>query len=626
MRNNLSVSLFLILALLLASCGGGGGDGGATTGGSVEGGGGENQPLSWATAINNAPLLAMASSSSVTVAVGSGGFVKTSTDGNSWAIRGSGTTNTLRDIAWSGTKFVAVGDAGTILKSTDGISWSTAVLENSPQLNGITWSGTQFVAVGDGIFWSPDGVSWTSKTPSYTRQLAAITWTGTKFVAVSKGNVLKAADTLTSADGINWAVQGTAIESDLNAVSSSPSQVVMVGSAGIYSSPDGITWTQRQTSDRYLDVTWTGAQFVAVGGAINSIIMTSPDGITWTSKSSFSPVPNNNFGAISTVNWSGTQLLAVSRGGAGMGGMIITSPDGETWTLRSQGTEYDLRAVTWTGDQYVAVGAGYKPGEIAWGAAYTSPDGKVWTSRSIPNRDALLGIARAPGMLVTVGEFGNILNSTDGGNTWNSATSGVTDHLYDVTWTGSQYVAVGGGTGAGPSLVVTSPDGINWTPRTLPVEVNFPLQSVAWSGSRLVVGGWNGKMLTSPDGISWTLHSTTLPYEIFTHIVWTGSQFVAVGKAGSIQTSADGITWTVRVSPDAKSDAYYGLTWTGSQLVAVGMSGSGQLNSGLARTSSDGITWTDQIRGSTNHIYAVVTGPGNQVVATGAYGLVLVSP
>jgi hypothetical protein len=45
-------------------------------------------------------------------AVGYQGKILTSTDGNTWIYRNSGTYNNLTAITWTGTQFVAVGSQG----------------------------------------------------------------------------------------------------------------------------------------------------------------------------------------------------------------------------------------------------------------------------------------------------------------------------------------------------------------------------------------------------------------------------------------------------------------------------------------------------------------------------------
>src|SRR5262249_55564717 len=58
-------------------------------------------------------------------------------------------------------------------------------------------------------------------------------------------------------------------------------QFVAVGEAGtVGTSPDGVTWSQRQrvTSNDLIGVTYGNGQFVAVGG---NTAVTSPDGADW---------------------------------------------------------------------------------------------------------------------------------------------------------------------------------------------------------------------------------------------------------------------------------------------------------------------------------------------------------
>lgn len=77
--------------------------------------------------------------------------------------------------------------------------------------------------------------------------------------------------------------------------------------------------------------------------------------------------------------------------------------------------------------------------------------------------------------------------------------TGIHANLSGVVWSGSQFVAVGyAGT------IVTSPDGHTWTTQTS--GTSNDLSGVAWSGSRseFVAVGKAGTILTSPDGSTWT--------------------------------------------------------------------------------------------------------------------------
>ena len=53
---------------------------------------------------------------------------------------------------------------------------------------------------------------------------------------------------------------------------------------------------------------------------------------------------------------------------------------------------------------------------------------------------------------------------------------------------------------------MTSPDGITWTGQTAGVDLSTALKSVTWTGTQFVAVGAYGtsRVMTSPDGITWT--------------------------------------------------------------------------------------------------------------------------
>lgn len=639
-----SLLLSAIIGLGASGCGGGGGGSGSSTPVPPAGNGGNTGTVvsNWTTRINNTPLRATASSPVISVAVGSGGFTKWSVNGTEWTIGTTGTNNDLRAIAWSGSRFVTVGDAGTILSSPDGVHWSASASAVSARLSGVTWSASKslFVAVGgDGgsspavILTSPDGLAWSARSAGTNLPLVSVTWAGTQFVAVSSSSSLSLAVSLTSPNGTDWTVHATTIDS-FTSVGSSDTQIVAGGANKLYTSSDGITWTQCLCGPitNIFGVAWSGNKFVAVGGSVDSDILTSTDGINWDSQTVPPPTafdqPRNQFGTVGSVSWSGKQFIATADGG-----LIITSPDGVTWTNQSSGSSQSLAAATWTGSQYIAVGAELKPRGISRGAIYTSPDAITWTHRDAATDMPLYSIAQSPTRLVAVGAIGAIVTSTNGVD-WTSVgdPNSTINAFQSVIWAGNQFVAVGGRNGVDPAVVATSPDGIQWTVRDLPAEWGTILQGVAWNGSQFVAVGWSGVIITSPDAVTWTLQPKLTSFEGYSDVVWSGSQFVAAGLFGSIITSRDGFNWTKREEPGAPY-SYERLTWTGKQFVAVGAQNSGSagtgsdptLNSGIIRTSPDGVTWTTQVNGGINFLYGVAAS-NDKVVAVGAYGVVLTSP
>lgn len=191
------------------------------------------------------------------------------------------------------------------------------------------------------------------------------------------------------------------------------------------------------------------------------------------------------------------------------------------------------------------------------------------------------------------------------GINWTLQGAVTTSGLYGVTWTGTQFVAVGDN-----GTILTSPDGITWTKRT--TGTTYWLNSVAWSGSQFVAVGNSGAELTSPDGITWTNRTYSLSGNLY--VTWFGNTFIAVGGSGKIYTSSDGITWTT----DYIGTSLYlqGVTSPGSKFAAVGTD---------IVTSSDGVNWTVLPSGTTNWLYGI-TWSGSQFVATGVNGTILTSP
>jgi len=81
----------------------------------------------------------------------------------------------------------------------------------------------------------------------------------------------------------------------LNGAAASGSQFVVTGcpllgpgsATAVLTSPDGIAWTVRDAGlqdDCLYGVTWTGAEFVAVGGGTAGRVVTSADGMVWTAQ------------------------------------------------------------------------------------------------------------------------------------------------------------------------------------------------------------------------------------------------------------------------------------------------------------------------------------------------------
>jgi hypothetical protein len=269
------------------------------------------------------------------------------------------------------------------------------------------------------------------------------------------------------------------------------------------------------------------------------------------------------------IIWANAQFLAV-----GHAGTVITSKNVTGWTLQNTGTNNMLWGVTWSGTQYVAVGENK--------TILTSPDGINWTIRSKDD----------------VNYF----------------------RLYGITWSGSKFIAVGTNMVNNQTEIQSSPDGIVWTPSTFNVH-GGELTSIAWSGNLFVaVGSYfiegtrHPLLLTSPDGIDWTNRSgaNTTGYS-FNDVIWTGTRFVTVGSNVS-GYSNDGINWSFASNANT---GLLGVCYSGKTYLAVG--------NGIF-TSADGFNWTQAY--PDDHLYSIrsVAWSGYQYVAVGKVMSMLISP
>lgn len=279
-------------------------------------------------------------------------------------------------------KFIAVGSAGTILSSIDGISWVQQKAVVAGTLFSVKWfpQKHQFIAVGDNgtIITSDNGITWKQQI-SYTKaSLTDIEWTDSdhgKYVVTGVFIIM------TSIDSINWKSRFQIYSTTdyyLASVTSDNENIIMVAggnasSGFIYISPD---WETRLDmclfvgpGSQLYDVIWDKyrKQFVAIGSvieanAIKSIVYTSPDSITWTKRDT------GTANVLKHIAYN-KNLYVVT----GERGLILTSPDSITWTVQNSGTSEWLMGVEWsaTTNEFIIVGGN--------GTILRSNDGITWT-------------------------------------------------------------------------------------------------------------------------------------------------------------------------------------------------------------------------------------------------------
>lgn len=158
--------------------------------------------------------------------------------------------------------------------------------------------------------------------------------------------------------------------------------------------------------------------------------------------------------------------------------------------------------------------------------------------------------------------------------------------------------AVVGSSGAATDRVMTSPDGVTWTPQTTPATA-ITWQEICWSADigLFCACGTGGtlatRIMTSPDGVTWT--NQTAPAELGAPIaICAGDgKFVIISSDtnGGVGISTDGVNWSGNIGLP-NSISWEAITYAEGLglFCAVGST----TNTDAIATSSDGVTWTTQ--------------------------------
>ena len=238
--------------------------------------------------------------------------------------------------------------------------------------------------------------------------------------------------------------------------------------------------------------------------------------------------------------------------------------------------------------EFMVVQSGYDTsGQVS--RLSTSADGISWTVRGdVPNNGTARQVTKnATGRYVIVGYTYNTTTfasnasawSTTDGATWNTSNLDANKTLYDVLWTGTRFVAVGG------TLCYRSTDGITWAAGGTLSGVNC----MAKGGVNLLALG-SEKVYTSADeGQTWTNQTApAAPFEPQA-VVYDGTTWIAVGIAGTTFTSSNATSWTRRTPSgqvvDFTSIAHNGLSGSSGYYLAMG-------SDGHAWYSNTGTNWT----------------------------------
>jgi hypothetical protein len=314
--------------------------------------------------------------------------------GTSWSTFTLPTMQLFTNVVYNGSGYFATSpSADSMISSTDGITWQNVSRTLYGTLNSLAvlsadnymtcTAATNATQQGHVMTTADAGKTWNWHLAT-TGFVYDINYNGTQYVAVG-GNSAATAHSYISTNLITWTANlASGPTTPFKSVAYDGSSIYVAAinnanaSGGLYSSPTGVTWTSRQASRPFSVVKWLGGQFVALSYYVTvttGYIFTSPDGINWTQVYGLANA------IMSDVTYDGTTYVAVASGTTNK---IFTSPDGTNWTPRMTSAIPALTNVSNGGGVFMATGAT---------PYYSINDGVTWTAAPSYTGQALTQIA-----------------------------------------------------------------------------------------------------------------------------------------------------------------------------------------------------------------------------------------
>ena len=323
---------------------------------------------------------------------------------------------------------------------------------------------------------------------------------------------------------------------DLNTLATNGSIVVAAGDGGVIrTSMDGITWTTRSVTEfatnmYFYGAAWDGTKFILVGEDYNfsvsawvGLVYTSADGITWTQR--YRGTTSKQLYAVAS---NGSFTVAVGNNGA-----VLVSNDGISWSTGTVAgiTTQTLDGIAWNGSVFALVGyAGSNGGAVV----FTSMDGSSWIDRSsgagVASWQDLRTIAWLNDRFVSSGWYSSLRTSTDGAQTFTSTRPVQEENPATAYGDGIYYTAGINQDSGSADVDVLSLDGSNWYSFTAPTTSDR--NAAVFFKHTFITAGAGGSIWQSGD---------TTPAATFAG--WQTSNFPG-GGAGSLSgadADADGV-------------------------------------------------------------------------------------
>ena len=277
------------------------------------------------------------------------------------------------------------------------------------------------------------------------------------------------------------------------------------------------SFTMPETAN-WVDVAWNGTVFCAITSNSDIGAISSDGGTTWSSVT----LPSSQQWI--SIAWNGSLFCIVALNFPSGSTIAATSPDGITWTQRVLPVLDLWRRIAAKNGTFCIVSS--KPTGST--NSLVSTDGINWSTGSMPSH-SYTGLAASDTVFCATFQSGGCAISSDGLAWSEFSMPDPSAQYYSIAWNGTVFCAIDD---QELDISATSPDGITWTPRTMPLADSWI--AIAWNGTKFcAVIQSSTTAATSPDGIIWTLIDmpTLEGWEAITADISTGTFVVAPGNS-----------------------------------------------------------------------------------------------
>src|SRR5438045_9570817 len=148
-----------------------------------------------------------------------------------------------------------------------------------------------------------------------------------------------------------------------------------------------------------------------------------------------------------------------------------------------------------------------RSGATATFSSKAQDDASSWHwQKPLPQGNNLRGASFVDAITGTVvGEYGTIVRTTDGGNSWTIQVSGTTQNLWAVSFKDSNK---GTAVGEGGTILGTTDGGANWVPQTSGTTLQLRGVSLSDANTGTAVGEGGTTLRTTDGGNSWVPQSS----------------------------------------------------------------------------------------------------------------------